>query len=82
MPLDKSSDLKGLFPCGRDSDALESKIVSFPAGFKCDNCILQLSWRDSKDIYYTCSDVSYPYGLLYYGDQKLSNLYLNLNRPR
>lgn len=64
LPLDKSSDGNGLFPCGREKGAVESKLVSLPAGFSCENCILQLTWRNSKDTYYSCSDVSYPRGLL------------------
>jgi len=64
LPLDKSSDSNGLFPCGREKGAVENKLVSLPAGFSCSNCILQLSWRNSKDVFYSCSDVSYPAGVL------------------
>jgi Mg-chelatase subunit ChlD len=53
-----------LFPCGREIGAIESKLISLPAGFSCSNCILQLTWRNSKDTYYSCSDVSYPAGIL------------------
>lgn len=36
MPLDKSANKKGSFPCGREETGLEGKEVLFPANFTCD----------------------------------------------
>jgi hypothetical protein len=65
-PLDGSSSKEGLFPCGRVKNEIESKAVILPAGYKCDHCILQLSWRVDDTTYYTCSDVSLPDGGVYF----------------
>ena len=40
MPLDKTANKKGYFPCGREETALEGKEVKFPANFTCDSCTL------------------------------------------
>lgn len=40
MPLDKSANSKGSFPCGREETGLEGKEVHFPANFTCDSCTL------------------------------------------
>jgi len=72
FPLDGSASSTGLFPCGRDNNAIESKILRLPAEFKCDHCILQLRWQDSRNIYYSCADISYPNGVLFYGEQSLN----------
>ena len=40
MPLDRTADKKGSFPCGREEAALEGKEVRFPANFTCDSCVI------------------------------------------
>lgn len=77
-PLDKSADNTGLFPCGLESGAVEMKTVNMPKNLKCNNCILQLSWRTSSDVYYTCSDVVYPSGIFVYDKDSQSIFYLYL----
>lgn len=44
MPLDKSANKKGSFPCGREESGLEGKEVKFPANYTCDQCTLQWEW--------------------------------------
>ena len=80
-PLDKTSSKEGLFPCGRVKDEIEQKTVIFPAGYKCDHCIFQLSWKVKDKYYYTCSDVSLPNNGVYfdadtYLQESISNLAL------
>lgn len=40
MPLDKSANKKGSFPCGREETELEGKEVKLPKNFTCDSCTL------------------------------------------
>ena len=82
LPLDKSSDNSGLFPCGREDNSIETKMVSLPADFQCSNCILQLSWRDSFNVYYSCSDIAYPDGIQEHDDQALCIYLILLDRGR
>jgi uncharacterized protein YegL len=36
------------------------KAIKFPEGFVCEHCVVQLTWKDSNEEYYTCSDVIPP----------------------
>ena len=80
-PLDESSSNEGLFSCGKVKDEIEQKTVILPADYKCDHCILQLSWKVKDEYYYTCSDVSLPNNGVYfdadtYLQESISNLAL------
>lgn len=77
FPLDKSADSSGLFPCGLEKGAIEMKTVAVPPSLRCSNCILQLTWRTSSDIYYSCSDVSYPRNVFRYSRKEFGNVGLH-----
>jgi hypothetical protein len=40
MPLDRSANKKGSFPCGREQSGVEGKEFKFPLNFTCDTCTL------------------------------------------
>lgn len=44
MPLDKSANKNGSFPCGREHMAMEGKEVRFPKNYTCDSCTIQIEW--------------------------------------
>ena len=58
MPLDKSANKKGSFPCGREEAGIEGKEVKFPSNFTCDSCTLQWEWTTELGQMHICSDVT------------------------
>jgi len=59
-PLDKTASNDGMFPCGSMGNAVETKTIRLPPGFKCSDCILQLTWKLNGREYYSCSDILLP----------------------
>ena len=39
---------------------IETKTIRLPRGFKCTECVFQLSWKIAGKFYHTCSDVILP----------------------
>lgn len=58
MPSDGSADKSGTFECNRRADSYESKTVSFPSDFSCEQCILQYTWTTPNATYYGCADIT------------------------
>jgi hypothetical protein len=62
IPLDRSANKDGSFPCGRTETNIEGKEFRFPKNFTCDTCTLQLEWTVGKEKNQTvqqhyCGDV-------------------------
>ncbi len=62
MPVDKSGNEKGVFPCGREESSLDGKEVKFPKNFTCDSCVIQLEWalegaKGTPIKYHYCGDI-------------------------
>ena len=40
IPLDKSANVNGSFPCGREETGIEGKEVKIPSNMTCDSCVI------------------------------------------
>jgi len=57
-PLDKSADIHGKFPCGRDQSDYDGKMIKLPLNLTCDECTIQLEWETkASGKLHMCSDI-------------------------